>query len=144
LKKTVLLVFAAMVVAGIAINIFDPDSLSGPDADQQEKAVTKCLRAAGFTVESEIPPYSRFHQSPEYEVKVRLDGNVIAYVYLFDFPDEAGSFVDDARLDAEDENEKSTIKQRGPAAVDLDSGARTTPVIRDCVDKAAKPPPDKK
>jgi hypothetical protein len=142
LKQAVLVGIAVMVVAAVAIGIFDPESLSGPDADQQEKAVTKCLEESDFTVKSEIPPAGRAGQNPEYEVEVRRGGGVVAYIYLFDFAEEAQSFVDEAKLDAETEDEKPTIDRRGRAAVDLDSGASSTPEIRTCIDKAGKQPPD--
>jgi hypothetical protein len=142
LKKVVLAGIALFVVAAVAIAIFDPDSLSGPDAGQQEKALTKCLEESDFTVKSEIPPAGRGAQNPEYEVEVSRGGGVVAYVYLFDFPEEAQSFVDDAKLDAETEDEKPTIERRGRAAVDLDSGASSTPEVRACIDEAGKPPPD--
>ena len=139
-KKWLLGIGVAIVVGAIAVLTAGD---AGPDAGQQEKALVRCLERAGFTTKSEIPPYSRGDQSPEHEVEVRSDGEAIAYVYLFDFAESAAAFVEEARLDAETEDEKSTIKQRGPAAVDLDPGASTTPKIRACVDRAAKPPSGK-
>ena len=138
MTRVVLIGLAALVVAGIAVAIFDPDSVSGPDADQQEKSLTKCLRAAGFAIESEIPPAGYGNRNPEYAVTVRRDDEIVAEIYLFDFPEEADSFVDDAKLDADNEDEESTIRRRGTAAVDLDSGASTTSAINACLDKAGK------
>ena len=142
MKKAVLAGVAAMLVAAIAVNIFDPESLSGPDADQQEKAVTKCLRESDFTVKSGIPPAGRGGRSPEYEVEVRRGRGVVAYIYLFDFPEEAQSFADEVKLDAEADDQNPTIERRGRAAVDLDSGASSTPEVRACIDKSGKPPTD--
>jgi hypothetical protein len=140
LKKAVWLGIAAVVVLAIALNVIDPDS--APDADVQEKALAKCLHAAGLTVKSEIPPFSRYHRSPEYDVEVREDARLIGLIYLFDASGDAASFVERARLRAEDDDEKPTVRQRGPAAVDLVSGASAAPAVRGCVDKAVKPPSD--
>ena len=140
MKKAVLLFLGAMVVAAIAIAVLDPESLSGPDAEQQEKAVTACLRNAGFSVRSGIPPLGpRTRRNPEYEVEVGREGEVVAYIYLFDSPEQAEAFVDEARLDAEVDDEQPTVEQRDRAAVDLDSGASSTPKIRACVDRAVQP-----
>jgi hypothetical protein len=138
--KAVLAIMAALLVAAIAVAIIDPESLSAPDADEREKAVTKCLREADFTVKSEIPPHSRVRRSPQYKLDVSRGGEVVAYIYLFDFPEEAERFVDDAKLDADDR--KPMIEQRGATAIDLDTGASTTPAIHHCIDRAAEPPPD--
>jgi len=103
--------------------------------------VTKCLRGADLKVKSEIPSYSRVKATPEYSLEVsRSGGEVVAYIYLFDFPEEAQRFVDDAKLDAETDDRKPTIEQPGATAVDWDAGA--TPAIRACIDQAANPEPD--
>ena len=125
-----------MVVLAVAVNIVVPDST--PDADAQEKALTKCLHAARLKVKSEIPPFTRFHRSPEYEVEVRDEPDLIGFIYLFDDPQYAQSFADRARQNAEDEGHKPSITKRGAAAVELVSGARATPAVRGCIDKAEK------
>jgi hypothetical protein len=136
-KKAVWLGLAAVVVSAVALSIVDPNST--PDADTQEKTLTKCLHAAGLKVKSEIPPFTRFHRSPEYEVEVRDGDDLVGFIYLFDDPQYAESFVDRARQNAEDEGHKAAIRKRGPAAVELVSGARAAPAARGCIGKAAKP-----
>lgn len=139
-SKVVLAVVAATLAVVVAIAVFGSDP--GPDADQREEAVMECLREADFTVRSEIPPVSRVRMSPGYEIEVSRGGDVVAYIYLFDFPEEAQMFVEDAKLDAETDDREPTIERRGATAVDLDAGARTTPDIRACIDRAAKRAPD--
>lgn len=141
MKAAALILLGAMVAGAIAIAIFDPDSLSGPDAEQQEEALTACLREAGFDARTEIPslgpPSSR---NAEYRVEVRRRGDALAYIHLFDFPEQAETFVEDAKLAAESDDDVPAYDRRGRAAVDLDPGAPTTPAIRGCVEEAGRPP----
>ena len=132
------MVLAVIAVGAVAVLLAGD---AGPDADQQEKSVTKCLRAAGLKVKSDIPSYGRITRTPEYELDVDDEGgNQLAYVFLFDHPEEAETWVDEVKLDAETEDEEAAIEQRGPAAVSVVSGAPNAGEIRGCVDKAAKEP----
>jgi hypothetical protein len=137
----------ALTVAAF-LGVFGDLDLDTPDADQQEKTATACLRGAGLKVKSDIPPYSRLG-SPEYALDV--DGKEgkhdhVAYVFLFDDKGSAETYYDRQKSDAEDEAPPKglTIEQRGPDVLRIFGDDAHAGDIRACVDKAAKPPPDKK
>ena len=138
-NKIVLYALAAFFLAGIAYAIFD-DSPIGPDPGEQEKVLLKCLKAADFTVKSEIPPAGYGNSNPEYDIEVREDGDPVAYIYLFDYSERADAWIEDARLDAENEDRESTLKRRGTAAVALGASRESTATIHRCIDKSQEPP----
>jgi hypothetical protein len=143
--KKVLIGGGVVAALGIlaALGVFG--DLDTPDADQQEKTATACLKAAGLEVKSDIPPYTRVGgPSPEYVLDVDVEGvghDHLAFVSLFDDEGDAELYVDNQKLDAENEPRPGiTIEQRGPAAVALYADEPKAPKLRACIDKAGKPP----
>jgi hypothetical protein len=147
--RKVLLGAGLFALLGVAAALGAFGDLDAPDADQQEKTATACLHGAGLEVKSSIPPYSRIRVTPEYVLDVDTkegDHDHLAFVLLFDTPNDSERYVEDLKLDWEDEppTDEVTIEQRGPAAVRLFADRPQAAEIRACVDKAGKPPPEKK
>ena len=145
IKSALVLVVAVLVVATL-LGAFG--NLDTPDADHQKATETACLHGAGLDVTSDIPPYIRGGVTPGWRLEVLAKGDHehLAWVYLFDDADSAKDYAAEQKSFAEDDPppEGVTIEHRGPEVLRLYADAEQEAVIRGCVDKAIKPPPDKK
>lgn len=142
------LVLGLTVAVAVVLYAIFGDFPDTPEADAQEKTATACLRDAGLEVKSDIPPYSRLG-SPEYVLDVDAEGSGHdhrAFVFLFDDTEGAEQYFEQLKFDAEDDPPPKglRIEQRGPDVVRIFSEDPEAADIRACVDKAGKPPPDKK
>jgi hypothetical protein len=148
LKVLIYLGVLVALTAAAFLGVFGDLDLDAPDADQQEKTATACLHAAGLGVKSDIPSY-RGYATPEYVLDVsgkEGEDDHVAFVFLFDDADTANDYLERAKNYAEDDPppKSLTIERRGAAVLRIFGDDPEAAAIRACIDKAGKPPPDKK
>jgi hypothetical protein len=147
IRLVAFLVMAALVVAALFGAFGD---LNTPDADQQKATETACLHGAGLDVKDDVPSGGGpGGVAPEWVLEVLAKGGAhehLAWVFLFNDKDSANVFAGTEKTFAEDDPPPKGVKieQRGPEVLRLYADPAQEADIRGCVDKAIKPPPNKK